>query len=205
VHLIVQIIDVRPGYMRELCREEVSWIVREADTSRMPGARGERCLIFDSESVVRRVWQFPTDWQSLDDDALWALTLKSQLPAAICGARPAMRPALASAITLAVETSERARRLIGVFAALSAENLELRSETTETLARCRESRAAMRNSVEAFAAAMRTEGVAPEEAIVLIKGAVIDGVGPAAVTDDPDAQVVMREAVAWGIAAYYAA
>lgn len=52
----------------------VSWRVREVDATGTPGARGTRCLVFDSEGVARRVWTYPTDWHDLDPAALLRLS-----------------------------------------------------------------------------------------------------------------------------------
>ena len=39
-----------------------------------PWARGERCLLFRSASTIRRVWNYPADWQALAPDALERLS-----------------------------------------------------------------------------------------------------------------------------------
>ena len=49
----------------------INWTVHEVDTSAVPGARGCRCLIVESENVVRRVWSYPPGWSALGDDTLW--------------------------------------------------------------------------------------------------------------------------------------
>lgn len=49
------------------------WRVFERDARRIPGSRGERCLFFDGEGIVRRVWHYPADWQTLPATALLAL------------------------------------------------------------------------------------------------------------------------------------
>lgn len=59
--------------MRELTREGTQWSVHEVDTTGVPGARGGRCLIVESEHVVRRIWSYPPNWASLGDDTLWDL------------------------------------------------------------------------------------------------------------------------------------
>ena len=46
------------------------WSVRELDCRRIPGAAAERCLIFDSAAIVRRIWRYPAGWAALQDDAL---------------------------------------------------------------------------------------------------------------------------------------
>jgi hypothetical protein len=47
------------------------WRVHEADARAVPGARAPTCLICESVEVIRRLWLYPRDWGSLDDDALW--------------------------------------------------------------------------------------------------------------------------------------
>jgi hypothetical protein len=54
----------------------VAWEISERDASRVPGARGPRCLVFMSESAIRRVWAYPAGWRHLSTDALFALTEK---------------------------------------------------------------------------------------------------------------------------------
>jgi hypothetical protein len=49
------------------------WRVFERDAGSVPGSRGPRCLYFDGEGIVRRVWQYPSDWQSLPAAALLSL------------------------------------------------------------------------------------------------------------------------------------
>ena len=44
------------------------WSVVEVDAATVPGARGSHCLVFTREDCVRRVWDYPADWQSLDDE-----------------------------------------------------------------------------------------------------------------------------------------
>jgi len=50
------------------------WWVVEVDAATVPGARGSHCLVFTREDCVRRVWDYPADWQSLDDEGLAALS-----------------------------------------------------------------------------------------------------------------------------------
>jgi hypothetical protein len=55
-------------------RAGVEWTVREVETPQ-PWARGERCLVLNSRECVRRVWQYPPDWRSLDADVLLRLNV----------------------------------------------------------------------------------------------------------------------------------
>lgn len=50
-----------------------TWEVWEADTTRIPGAPRESCLIFDGRDVVRRVWAVPDDWRAMTDEGLLRL------------------------------------------------------------------------------------------------------------------------------------
>jgi hypothetical protein len=52
----------------------VEWSVREVETPQ-PWARGERCLVLNSRECVRRVWQYPRNWRSLDADVLLRLNV----------------------------------------------------------------------------------------------------------------------------------
>jgi hypothetical protein len=50
------------------------WTVTEVATHGLPGARGDRCLLFDGPGAVRRVWHYPPKWDRLSDAALFALS-----------------------------------------------------------------------------------------------------------------------------------
>ena len=50
-----------------------SWTIRELDTSVVVGAPAPRCLVFESNAMVRRVWRYPADWATLPADALLRL------------------------------------------------------------------------------------------------------------------------------------
>jgi hypothetical protein len=52
--------------------EGSEWLVREVETPQA-WARGARCLIFSSSSVVRRVWRYPAGWAGLSSRALLEL------------------------------------------------------------------------------------------------------------------------------------
>jgi hypothetical protein len=45
--------------------EGVEWEVVEVDGSRVPAARGDRCLVFRSPNAIRRVWNYPARWSEL--------------------------------------------------------------------------------------------------------------------------------------------
>ena len=62
-----------PRLLRDTRNNEVVSVVeRRADG--VAGARRPRCLIFSTDAGFTRVWFYPENWQSLDDDELIALT-----------------------------------------------------------------------------------------------------------------------------------
>jgi hypothetical protein len=58
---------------RILSRDGVHWAVREEPWPTVD-RRASRCLIFDGVNVVRRVRNYPPNWFTLSDDALYSLT-----------------------------------------------------------------------------------------------------------------------------------
>jgi hypothetical protein len=56
-------VTAEPRMAREFIDEHgIEWEVSEVDASKVPGARGRRCLIFESVHAIRRVWDYPPDW-----------------------------------------------------------------------------------------------------------------------------------------------
>ena len=43
------------------------WTVREVSADAVPGSVASRCLICESEDVVRRIWRYPENWLDLSD------------------------------------------------------------------------------------------------------------------------------------------
>jgi hypothetical protein len=56
--------------------EGTEWVVHEVETPQ-PWARGARCLIFSSASIVRRVWSYPAGWARLSSRELLQLVEES--------------------------------------------------------------------------------------------------------------------------------
>ena len=50
-----------------------SWQVYERDAAHEPGARGERCLMFECERAWRRAWHYPVGWEELSEEELRAI------------------------------------------------------------------------------------------------------------------------------------
>lgn len=53
-------------------RSGVEWTVREVSTPQV-WAKGAGCLVLNSRECVRRVWDYPRNWRSLDADVLLRL------------------------------------------------------------------------------------------------------------------------------------
>jgi hypothetical protein len=71
--------DARPDptpvrYIEQVDEEYLHWAVVEADAGAVPGSRGARCLLFTREGCVRRVWDYPAHWRTLDGAGLGALS-----------------------------------------------------------------------------------------------------------------------------------
>jgi hypothetical protein len=58
--------EVLPRHRRFRDRDGAFWSVEEVQTAGTPGARGPRCLLFESDHAVRRVWEYPSDWYAMD-------------------------------------------------------------------------------------------------------------------------------------------
>jgi hypothetical protein len=46
------------------------WTVRELDARGIPGGAAARCLVFENDAMVRRLWVFPPNWRELPDRRL---------------------------------------------------------------------------------------------------------------------------------------
>lgn len=191
--------------MRDILGDGIHWHVHEANAAHVPGARRDRCLIFDSDGIVRRVWAYPSDWMNLTDDALWGLIDGARVP--LADQSPPRTPerrhsprGQPSVIAAAAELA-RSRALAAELAVLA----ESREEYARESERCDELRRSLHLSINAYAETLRGNGVPPERAVVLIKAAVRDGLGASGACDDLDEDEIIDEGVAWGIESYYSA
>jgi len=50
------------------------WRIYEIASVNVPAPRGRNCLIFESTQAVRRVWNYPSNWEKLSTDELSALS-----------------------------------------------------------------------------------------------------------------------------------
>jgi len=69
--------DLAPGPKRRLFADGEHWLVREIPAPAFD-RRARTHLVFESGSVMRRVRQFPADWDKLSDEALYALSVNLQ-------------------------------------------------------------------------------------------------------------------------------
>lgn len=63
-------------YLEVVGDSYVTWRVAEVNARNVPGARRDRCLLFFGDGVIRRVWEYPSDWKTLDAKALARLSWK---------------------------------------------------------------------------------------------------------------------------------
>ncbi|HVX38041.1 MAG TPA: hypothetical protein VHB25_00615 [Gemmatimonadaceae bacterium] len=186
--------------------EGIEWRVDEHDARATPGAKGPSCLVFDADTVVRRVWAFPEDWNDLSDDALGALIdVAIPSPRAAPSARTPGGGVEHEAMEIARECTARTRALLAEVAVLRDANRALRADREARIAECRRQRDQMRIAIESYASALRASGVPPERAVVLLKSAMHEGGVDLLEPDDQERDEIVREGVAWAIEAYFAA
>jgi hypothetical protein len=179
--------------------------VREASAASVPGSHSERCLIFDSEMNVRRVWDYPAAWFDLSDEDLWRLTTIGRSSSSrILGGATAAAPGSHPAVIAAAETAARSSALLAEIAIMRQANRALREEREALLEGCRQSRHEMRLAVQTYAGLLRNDGVPPERALLLIKSAIKSGI-EATSCGEVEAERLIGDGVTWGIHAYYAA
>ena len=58
---------------RWVVRDRERVLIAEIDARRVPGASRASCLICDCEQSIRRIWNFPDDWDRMEDGKLLAL------------------------------------------------------------------------------------------------------------------------------------
>jgi hypothetical protein len=58
---------------RWVVRDRERVLIAEVDARGVPGGSRASCLICDCEQSIRRIWNFPDDWDRMDDAKLLAL------------------------------------------------------------------------------------------------------------------------------------
>jgi len=190
--------------MREFLHDGVEWHVREVSAASVPGVHGERCLIFDSDMTVRRVWDYPAAWSHLSDEDLLRLTMIGRPAPSTDAVSGAPAPGSHPAVIAAAEAAARSSVLLAEIAIMREANRALRDEREALLESCRHSRDEMRLAVQTYAGLLRRDGVPPERALLLIKSAIKTGV-EGTPCGDVEADRLVGDGVTWGIHAYYAA
>ena len=178
--------------------------MREMDATNIPGARANRCLIFDSEGVVRRAWSFPRSWAELDDDSIWAL-LEREPPAPLATARRERRAMARGDHGTVVTAARVAANTHSQFCAVDdfGRTEDLVSFDEDPAAKIDRSRDKMRAAVMNYTATLKAGGASPERSIVLMKSAVRDGLDQAPECAEHVAKDLVDHAVTWCIHAYY--
>jgi hypothetical protein len=175
------------------------------DATGIPGARGDRCLIFDSEGVVRRAWSFPRSWAELDDESILAL-LERELPAPIAVPRPERRATARGDhgdVVTAARVAANTRAFFGAADELGHYEVPLCADDSQ-MAKVGRSRSQMRIAVANYVSTLRAGGVSPERSIVLVKSAVHEGLEQAPECAEHISKDLVDHAVSWCIDAYYA-
>jgi hypothetical protein len=191
--------------VRDLRHQGIAWRVREMDATNIPGARANRCLIFDSEGVVRRAWSFPHSWAELDDASIWAL-LERELPAPLATARPERRATARGdhgTVVTAARVAANARSVFRTVDEFGCDEIAV-SFDENPMEKVGRSRDKMRAAVMNYTATLKAGGVSPERSIVLMKSAVREGLEQTPECADHVAKGLVDEAVTWCIQAYYA-
>jgi hypothetical protein len=65
------------SHERVLEQGDHRWTVREVSADAVPGASAPRCLICESDDVVRRIWRYPENWLDLSEAELIRICDKS--------------------------------------------------------------------------------------------------------------------------------
>ena len=189
--------------MRELVRDDVKWLVHEASAARTPGAKASRCLIFDSEGIVRRLWVFPDRWEELSDSEVIGLLEAPPTPAA--GIRTIRHSGSHPTVIAAIAAQVHAQELVVELTAVRDATRALGDERKALLASCRQGRMEMRVAVQQYVKTLKRGGVPPERVVALLKIAIEDGLGGLSARDVPGNEDLIDDGVRWGIEAYYAA
>lgn len=189
--------------MRDLRHQGIAWRVREMDAKHIPGARADRCLIFDSEGVVRRAWSYPRAWAELDDESIWAL-LDRELPAPLATFRFERRATArgdhATVVTAARVAANTRAFFNGIEEFPPEDEMESEDFPVGKLGR---SRKQLRAAITNYASALRLTGTTPEKTIVLVKSAVAEGIEQAPECAEYITKDLTDDAVRWCIRAYY--
>ncbi len=80
------VVPMRAGTLRTITWRSLQdsagkvWIVREAEAIDVPGAQRKTCLIFDGQTIMRRLWTYPIAWEDCADAALLSILEQPRPP-----------------------------------------------------------------------------------------------------------------------------
>ena len=192
---------VNRSQKRSFTRNDVNWVVREADARSVPGSKGAAALIFDSRETTRRVWVFPRNWQQLDTKELWALSERAPTISTKFDVRS---HDLSAALYHSLVAINRAHVLLLEAEITAAENSELRAECRRLAAVCRAERGQMQQAVETHTREVRTGGLTAEDACLYVASAVRETVEQLQTSNDSAARLE-NDTSRWCADAYQAA
>ena len=178
--------------------------MHEASAARTPGAQAYRCLIFDSEGIVRRLWAFPEHWDRLTDDEI--LRLLDAPPTPAHGVRTVLHSGSHPTVIASIAAYVHAQELVAELMVVRDTNRERSSRNAASCSRAagrvarscappwsstseRSSAAACRPSGPSRCSSRRSRPASVDSARARLPG-----------NED-----LIGAGVLWGIEAYYAA
>jgi hypothetical protein len=172
--------------------------VRELDASRVPGARADRCLLFETDGVFRRAWTYPSDWAALTDDELVVVMESRDAAYGFRFDAAPLSPVARALLGQSNVVMARARTLLAMVTVARATARALFAEQRTQLDRCRRARLDMRAAIETYATTLLHAGVAQDEAVNLVARATRSGLadGPTAIGDS-EADRLFHDAADW--------
>ena len=188
-----------PG--RSFTRDDIEWVVREADGRGVPGSKGSTALIFDSREMIRRVWVFPRNWQELNANDLWAVSERSAILSTKFDAQGRDLSCTLCASLVAIQHS---KTLLAHTAAAATENRAQRAECRRLAAECRAECARIRTLVESHTNELRGAGMTAEDVSLSVASAVRESVAGLNPSND-SAMRLESDTSRWCAMAYQAA
>jgi hypothetical protein len=193
------------GEGRGLTLEGTRWTVREVDTSHVPGAQSERCLLFEGDGVLRRAWIYPANWADLPERDLTSVMQSRDAAIGVRAWRDEVADPLSSLMGQSNAIIAHTRSLLEAAAAATRANAALREGNRELLECARQARDDMRAAVKTYAGSLRRAGVASDQAIGLVVTAARSGFADLAPIEGADAGVMFDQTVQWCREVYEAA
>ena len=119
-----------------------------------------RCLIFDSEGIVRRLWTFPEHWDQLADTEI--LRLLDAPPTPAHGVRAVLHSGSHPTVIASIAAHVHAQELVAELMVVRDTSRALVEERRILLESCRQGREELRAAVEQYVRTLKRGGVPPE-------------------------------------------